>query len=59
MDLTKTTNIADGTAAQSSLVGKSVADPTAGSAAPYGPAHSPLAHEWPLLLLMVIILTTV
>jgi hypothetical protein len=47
MDLTKTTNIADGTAMESSTAKTAKKKKCAGNSAP---AHSFLAHEWPVVL---------
>mmetsp|Transcript_8628 Transcript_8628/g.16705 ORF Transcript_8628/g.16705 Transcript_8628/m.16705 type:complete len:677 (-) Transcript_8628:128-2158(-) len=50
MDLTKTTNVADGTALSSEGVGLDA------SKTPAGKKHTPLAHEGPLLLFLFLIL---
>ena len=52
LDLTKTTNIADGTSFEDKVNTKKKKSGTSGVA-----AHSPLAHEWPVLFLVVLNLT--
>ena len=62
MDLTKTTSIADGTALSKELHAGAPAAGTAAAAATNQAEdaarepHSPLAHEWPILLMMTLIL---
>jgi len=59
MDLTQTTSIADGTALSKELDRGGAADGAVaggGGGETSPPKHSPLAHEWPLLALLILIL---